>query len=222
MLFRSVTPKVLSQMESFRQKSGSDENFLQQLRANGWKGVDEFKGFMTRSSVVETMRDNLFKGVEVSDEDVEFYYKINQDDFKDEEGQLKPIAEVRESIVARLKDQVSEESLQAYYERHKARWEKPRKIDLRYLALDPASPKIRDDVESQVGDEDVRAYFQENQQEFLTPEQVDLYHILLSTEELKKQVKTNDAMLAKHYTETQDKYLIERSEEHTSGTPVTL
>ena len=204
-----VTPKVLSQMESFRQKSGSDENFLQQLKMNGWKGVDEFKGFMTRSSVVETMRDNLFKGVEVSDEDVEFYYKINQDDFKDDKGQLKPVDAVRESIISRLKEQVSEENLKAYYERHQARWEKPRKVDLRYLALDPSSPKIKEDVQAQVGDEDVQKYFQDNQQDFLSPEQVDLAHILLSIEELKKNVKSDDAMLEKHYLETKEKYLIE-------------
>ena len=204
-----VTPKVLSELESLRQKSGSDENFLQQLKMSGWKGVEELKGFMTRNSVVQTMRDNLFKGVEVNDEDIEFYYKINADDFKDKDGKPRPLDEVRETIINQLKEQVSEESLQEYYESHKPRWEKPRKVDLRYLVLDPRSSTIREEVQSQVTEEDVQAYFQENQQDFLTPEQVDIGHILLSKEELKKKVKPEDSQLQKYYSENKDKYLIE-------------
>jgi len=205
----NVTPKVLSQLQSLRQKSGSDENFLQQLKLNGWKGVEELKGFMTRNSVVEAMRNSLFSGVEVTDEDVEFYYKINTKNFMAEDGKVKPLEEVKDLILTQLKEQVSEKNLKEYYDSHKARWLQPRKVDLRYLVLDRRSQRVKKEVESSVVEQDLESHYQENQEEFLTPEIVDLSHVLLSKKELRKQIQPEESLLETYYNENKENYLVE-------------
>ncbi len=195
----NVASRVLGQLEKLRQQSGSDKNFLAQLKQSGWKGMDQFKSFITRSYIIDEMRSRLFQGVQVSDEDIEFYYKINPKEFLDENGKPRKIDEVRAEIRNKLRSQVSDDSLQTYYQAHRWRWKQPRKVDFRYLVLNRADPKGKKEIEKSITEKDVQEYYEVNPDQFLTPEIVDLQHIYLDKEEIKKGIKPDEKELESYY-----------------------
>jgi parvulin-like peptidyl-prolyl isomerase len=201
-----VDAKVLSQVESMKQRMGGEEIFLSRLKSYGYNDEAQFRSYLKKSLQVQELREQLFDGIKVTDQDLEFYYKSHNDEFKDKDGNVKPLDEVKGLIRAKLKSNVTEEDLKAYYEEHKARWMKPRVADIRYLYISKREPKNLEAIKSAVTDEELKAYYEANKNDYLAPEKAEVAHIYLDKEAMRAQVKEDKDALQKWYEDNKERY----------------
>jgi peptidyl-prolyl cis-trans isomerase C len=200
-----VEAAVLSQVETIRQRQGGGEMFTRLLQANGFADEDDFRAYLRRGLMLQNLRDKLFEGRTVTDEDVEFYYRVHRDSFKDEAGNHKPLEQVKDLIRAQLRDQVTEEDMMAYYEKHKPRWQKPKVIDVRYIAVREDSERFSLPVDS-IDETAVQSYYNANKNEFLAPEKVGLELLYIDKEKLRSEFVIVEDELTAYYKENELRY----------------
>lgn len=200
-----VEAAVLSQIESIRQRQGGGEMFSRLLQSNGFSDEDDFRDYLRRGLVMQKLREKLFARRTVTDDDIRLYYSAQPDSFKDEQGNRKPLEEVKNLIHSILQDQVTEEELQAYYEQHKPRWQKPKVIDLRYMVLNVESrrfPLAADAIEEMA----VQTYYDTHHDDFLAPEKVGLELLYLDKDKLRQTFVLVDEELEQYYRDNELRY----------------
>ena len=139
---------------------------------------NDFRQYV-RSLLVNQVLLNQIQGLElVTDAEVENEYRL-----QNTKARLKYIKFDHFWYSGAAK--VDDAEAQAYFEKHKERYEKGEGVNLRFVKLDP---------KNFISGEDLQAYYNEHQQEFKTPEVVKARHILKqfpdnATDEQKAEVK---------------------------------
>ena len=123
---------------------------------------NDFRQYV-RSLLVNQVLLNQIQGLElVTDAEVENEYRL-----QNTKARLKYIKFDHFWYSGAAK--VDDAEAQAYFEKHKERYEKGEGVNLRFVKLDP---------KNFISGEDLQAYYNEHQQEFKTPEVVKARHIL--------------------------------------------
>ena len=203
----SVSSQVLTQIDSFKQRAGSVEAFEQFLKSNGFTTEAEFISYLEPKMMAEAVSMQLFRTTEVGQDEIELYYKLNEDQFKREDGTIEPLIQVQELIRMELASRVSDEELQAYYEKHKARWQKPLVMDVELLYLSSQAPKDLESVRNSVTESMISDFYTKNARRFMSAERAEVAHLFLSRETLAANLKADDEALLKYYTDRPQNYM---------------
>ena len=163
----------------------NDENLLSNYNAILQSGNgDDFREYV-RSLLINQVLLNQIQGLElVTDAEVENEYRR-----QNTKAKLKYIQFQHFKYNGAAK--VDDAEAQAYFEKHKERYEKGEEVNLRFIKLDP---------QNFISGEDLQAYYNEHQQEFKTPEAVKARHILKkfpdnATDEQRSEVKAEAEQL---------------------------
>lgn len=206
-----VTGKVTTRIGSLMSSNGGQERFTQQILRNGWSGIDELKSYMTKDYIVEEIKSKLFETVTVSDEDIESYYALYKNTkFKDDKGNVKSLADVKEEIRLLLSEKVSDEDLKAYYERHKERWRNPRVVDIQSLVISRSEPQGKTDLLEAIKEEELQKFYADNNQTYLAPEKADLRHLYIDKKELAKTIEIKEEEIADYYNSNSVEFTVEK------------
>ncbi|MBW7876168.1 MAG: peptidylprolyl isomerase [Candidatus Cloacimonetes bacterium] len=203
----SVSSQVMTQIDSFKQRAGSPEAFEQFLKSNGFANEAEFVAYLEPKMMAEAVSMQLFRSVEVGQDEIELYYKLNEDQFKRNDGTVEPLSQVQELIRMELASKVSDEELLAYYEKHKARWQKPLVMDLELLYLSATDPKDLNSVRASVSESMILDFYNKNTRRFMSAERAEVAHLFLSRDELSQKLNADDSELLKYYTERPQNYM---------------
>ena len=206
-----VSGKVTARLGSLMSSNGGQERFINQIKRNGWTGIEELRAYMNKDFVVDEIKSKLFKTIQVPDEDIESYYALyKSSQFKDSEGNVKPLESVKEEIRNLLAEKVSDKDLKAYYEKHKDRWRSPRVVDIQSLVIKRYEPRKKDDLLASIKDEDEKAYYSLNQESYLAPEKVDLKHLYLDKKVLARSIKVSDEEVKQYYEKNSIEFTMEK------------
>ena len=163
----------------------NDDNLLSNYNAILQSGNgDDFREYV-RSLLINQVLLNQIQGLElVTDAEVENEYRR-----QNTKAKLKYIQFQHFKYNGAAK--VDDAEAQAYFEKHKERYEKGEEVNLRFIKLDP---------QNFISGEDLQAYYNEHQQEFKTPEAVKARHILKkfpdnATDEQRSEVKAEAEQL---------------------------
>ena len=163
----------------------NDDNLLSNYNAIQQSGNgDDFRQYV-RSLLINQVLLNQIQGLElVTDAEVENEYRL-----QNTKAKLKYIQ--FQHFRYRGATKIDDTEAQAYFEKHKERYEKGEAINLRFIKLDP---------KNFISGEDLQAYYNEHQQEFKTPEAVKARHILKkfpdnATDEQKAEAKAEAEQL---------------------------
>lgn len=157
----------------------NDENLLSNYNAIQQSGDgNDFRQYV-RSLLINQVLLNQIQGLElVTDAEVDGEYRREHTKAK-----LKYIQFLHFGYNGAAK--VDDAEAQAYFDKHKEKYEKGEEVNLRFVKLDP---------KNFISGEDLQTYYNEHQQEFKTPEVVKARHILKkfpdnATDEQKTEVK---------------------------------
>ncbi|PCJ19181.1 MAG: hypothetical protein COB02_09035 [Candidatus Cloacimonadota bacterium] len=195
----SVDDKVKTQVDQL--KNNPRANFNTIIKANGFSDEEQYVSYIKHQMLVNEMNTKLFEGVTVKDEDIEFYYNLNKSKYKDETGKLKKLEEVKSIIYTELREKVSKEQLQTYYNDHKSRWMLPKTMDLAYIMIEKSNEKRKDALVKSIKDTELQSYYNANKSSFLSAEIAEIAHIYLDKETLRKELTVSDEEAKKYYDE---------------------
>lgn len=106
---QSEIDKIIENNDQF-----NDEKALEDyLKNNQNMSMDEFKSMIKESLRSQKLTEEVTKDVTISEEQVQEYYESNKQNYKDEEGNVKPLEDVKKQITDTL---VSQEQNKAYTE----------------------------------------------------------------------------------------------------------
>ena len=206
-----VSGKVTARLGTLMSSNGGQERFTQQIKRNGWTGLEELREYMNKDFVVDEIKSKLFQTIEVPDEDIESYYALyKSSQFKDAEGNVKPLESVKEEIRDLLVQKVSDKDLKAYYEKHQDRWRSPRVVDVQSLVIKRYEPSKKDELLASIKEEDEKAYYLSNQESYLAPEKVDLKHLYLDKKVLARSIKVSDEEVQQYYEKNSLEFTMEK------------
>ena len=206
-----VSGKVTARLGSLMSSNGGQERFTQQIKRNGWSGIEELRAYLNKDYVVDEVKSKLFQTIEVPDEDIESYYALYKSSkYKDSEGNIKPLESVKEEIRNLLSEKVSDQDLKSYYNNHKDRWRSPRVVDIESLVIKRYEPSKKEELLASIKDEDEKSYFMSNQDSYLAPEKVDLKHLYLDKKELARTIKVSDDEVKKYYKDNSIEFTMEK------------
>ncbi|TPW19184.1 MAG: peptidyl-prolyl cis-trans isomerase SurA, partial [Elusimicrobia bacterium] len=193
-----VTKDVEEVLAQNIKKAGGKEQLLAAAK------MDEpaLRAYFQQQIKQERVIRGITSGKPVADKAVEDYYTAHKNDFKKADGKdVKPLTEVRNEIVAKLKAVVTDDDIKEYYEKHKARWMLPDKVTLRHLMLDPKAERWVKDVK--ISPEEIAKYYQDHLDDFKAPKKVHLKHIFLdpASDAFKAAAQVTDEELRKAFDE---------------------
>lgn len=200
----SVEEKIQKQVSQF--KNNPQANFNAIIKANGFHTEEAYIDYIRHQFLVNEMNTKLFEGVTVKDEDIEFYYNLNKDKYKDAEGNVKKLEDVKSVIYVLLRDRVSPEQVQAYYNEHKSRWMLPKTMDLSYIMVEKSNEVRKTAVQSDIKDTELQSYYDANKSEFLSADIAEVAHIYLSKDTLKKESSVSDEEAKTYYEENKSDF----------------
>ena len=205
-----VAGKVTTRIGSLMSTNGGQEQFTQQILRSGWSGIDQLKSYMTKDFIVEEIKSKLFESVKVSDEDIESYYALYKSSkFKDEDGNIKALDDVKDEIRNLLSEKVSDEQLKSYYERHKERWRNPRAIDLQALVISRSNPQGKASLLESITEEELQSYYENNRNSYLAPEKADIRHLYIAKKTLAKSIEIRDEQVLEYYNANAAEFTVE-------------
>lgn len=205
-----VAGKVTTRIGSLMSTNGGQERFTQQILRNGWSGIDQLKSYMTKEFVVEEIKSRLFESVKISDEDIESYYALYKSSkYKDDDGIVKPLDDVKEEIRNLLSEKVSDEQLKSYYEKHKERWRNPRNIDLQALVISRSNPQGKSALLESITEDELKNYYETNKNSYLAPEKADIRHLYISKKALAKSIEVKDEQVLEYYNANAPEFTVE-------------
>ena len=86
-------------------ESIKDKKALEQILASRNTKMEDFETSIANNLKREKLRDEIVGEVTIDDEDIEKYYNNNKNQFKKEDGSVKPLEDVKGQIVDTLKNQ---------------------------------------------------------------------------------------------------------------------
>ncbi|MCO4784224.1 MAG: peptidyl-prolyl cis-trans isomerase [Candidatus Cloacimonetes bacterium] len=203
----NVEEKIQQQISQF--KNNPKANFNAIIKANGFQTEEQYVDYMRHQFLVNEMNTKLFEGVTVKDEDIEFYYNLNKDKYKDADGNVKKLEDVKSVIYVLLRDKVSPEQVQAYYNEHKSRWMLPKTMDLSYIMVEKSNEVRKKAVQADIKDAELQSYYDANKSEFLSADIAEIAHIYLSKETLRSELSISDEEAQTYYDENKSDFATE-------------
>ncbi len=201
-----VTTSLEEQIARLRQQTGSEDSFQQFLQQNGFASVEDFKSYLRPQLMLGALGEHLFEAREIQDDEVQVYYQANRENYKGADGQVLPLEQVEAQIREELKSRVDEASMQAYYSRHQARWQKPITADLSFMLVSEQSPKDKESVAASIGATEVEAYYKIASSRFLSPKRAEVADLFLSRESLEKSLSLTDSDAKAYYEEHPEEF----------------
>lgn len=199
-----VSGEVDKQMKELYERMGGPEKVAAM-------GVDEAG---IRRSLAERLRyarfiERVVGGRQVSDGEIQAYYDGFRSEFTNPDGTVRPLAEVRDEIVRKLRSHVSDEDVARYYEQHKDRWLLPTTVSFRRVAVDPTAERRLAAVTFKP--EELKAYYDSHGAEFAGPKRYLLRHVFLdpASPVFADAVTVGEDEVAARYDEQRDDYFEE-------------
>ena len=143
------------------------ERYLQVL-ASQRMTPDAFESAQRRQLLIDKMRDEVQRGVTVTDEEIEKEYRAQSETIN-----LSFLALNPERFEDRVR--VSEDDLRGWFDENRESFQRPEAVALKYLLFDPA--RHLDEVTLEPAD--LERYYRRNIDLFEIPEQVSAAHILI-------------------------------------------
>ena len=101
-------------------KQFKDEKALEDyLKNNQNMTMDNLESMIRDNLKVQKLKEEVSKDVSVSEEEIQEFYNNNKESYKDDEGNVKPLEEVREQITNSLMNQKQNESYNNWLEKVK-------------------------------------------------------------------------------------------------------
>ncbi len=98
--------EIINQNDQFE-----DEKSLEEfLKNNQNMSLDDFKSLIRENKRNQKLREKVTGGVEVSKEEISSFYEENKGSYTDDEGNVKPLEEVRSQIEETLRSRKSSEA----------------------------------------------------------------------------------------------------------------
>lgn len=145
-----------------------DEAKYQRLLATEGLSSDQFIAQVRRSLLLDQLGQGIMNSSFATDHEAETFYKLQNQRRKIAYCILLPMSEQEVTV--------SEQEIQAYYERHQDQFKTPEQVAVDYLTL--SSDTIAKSIEPT--EEELHRYYKEQQQAFTTPEQRHIRHILIA------------------------------------------
>jgi len=113
-----VQAEVDRTIDNIKQQNQMSEDELEAALAQQGRTIEDFREEIAvdvrEMMVEETLREEVVGEVTITDEEVEEFYDENPEQFRDEEGELVPLEEVREAIEQELSNRKQEEAWQEW------------------------------------------------------------------------------------------------------------
>lgn len=198
-----VTAKVDEQLAKIYQQVGGKEKYLQVTRQT----EAEVRTLLEQQFKVQTLLEEARMGRTLDERELKAYYDAHVKEFQAEgAAQPRPFDEVEDQIRDKLRGDITDADVEAYYQAHRARWMLPKQAHLLHLAVDPRSERIS--ATTTPSEAELRAWYDGHADEYREREKVDLSHIFLDPnfpEYAEKAAPTEDEVQA-YYTEHREEF----------------
>lgn len=168
-----VASEVEKQLAQIFSQVGKDEYLTRTGQTEA-----EVRGLLEERIKYERMLGQVREGRTVSEEEAKAYYQANLAAYTAEgAAEPRPFDEVRDEVERAVRANVTDDHVAEYYDTHKIRWKKPRKVRLLHAAFDLRSAARLE--ASTPTPEEVQAYYEEHLDDYRERPTVDFAHIFL-------------------------------------------
>ena len=116
---------IISNNDQFKDEKSLEEY----LKNNQNMSIEDLKGRIRESLRQQKLREEVTGEVEVTEEEITSFYEKNKQSYTNEEGNVKPLEEVREQIVGTLKSQKSNKAWSEWLQKAKEEAEIEKKLE---------------------------------------------------------------------------------------------
>lgn len=153
--------------------------------------------------------DKLMLDIDISDDDIENYYKEHKKDFMVDQGGKKVLLGL-EKVMERVRKILMESKLiersKRFYENHPDMFKKPNRIKLAQIFIKKDSFSRKEIIEENLNENEIKSYYQLHKRSFLSPRMQKVSHIFLKYSDFGKDVKVKDKEIKEYYNKNKGLY----------------